>query len=97
MSFELIAILTVGVVMGLETLTGILIAVHTFGAMERNFQQTWQQMERNFQQGKEATERHFQEMQEQMDRGFQEMQRITRAVAALVVQESEKIQALFHS
>jgi hypothetical protein len=86
MSYELTAILVVGVVMGLAQAAAIVIAVSGFGALIR-------EMDRHFEQTRGEVSRAF----EAMDRRFEEMSRLNRTVAALVVQESEKIQTLLRT
>ena len=101
MSYELAAILAVGVVMGLAQAVAILTAISGFGAlireMDRHFEQTRGEVNRGF----EVMDRRFEETRsevslafEAMDRRFEEISRLNRTVAALVVQESEKVQTL---
>ena len=81
MSYELAAILVVGVLMGLAQVAAIVTAVSGLGALAREMDQTRGEVNRGF---------------EAMDRRFEEISRLNRAVAALVVQQSEKIRALLH-
>ena len=83
MSNELIAILVVGVAMGLGQFAAIAIAVLGFGAMSRQTDGTARQLD--------AT---LQEMSRENNRTFQEIVRMHNTMAAIVVQESEKIQTL---
>lgn len=83
MSYELIAILVVGVTLGIGQAATIVIMVSGFGALVR-------EMNRGF----EAMNRRFEELIREMNRNFDVINRTHRAIAGLVVQESEKIQAL---
>ena len=81
MSYELAAILVVGVLMGLAQAAAIVTAVSGFGALAREMEQTRIEVNRGF---------------EAMDRRLEEISRTYRVIAALIVQESEKIQGLLH-
>jgi len=87
MSFELIAILVVGVTLGRGQAATIVIMLSGFGAVVR-------QMNSRFEELVREMNRSFEEMTRQLNRSFEEVNRTHRAIAGLVVQESEKIQAL---
>jgi hypothetical protein len=89
MSYELIAILVVGAAMGLGQVAAIVIAISGLGAVARGFDA----MDARFAESTREMNRGF----EKTDRGLEELSRTHRAIAALVVQESEKIQALLRT
>jgi hypothetical protein len=100
MSYELTAILVVGVVMGLAQAVAIMTAISGLGTLAREMDRTRGEVNRGF----EAMDRRFEETRgevsrafEAMDRRFEEISRLNRAVAGLVVQESEKIQTLLRT
>jgi hypothetical protein len=86
-SYELIAILVVGVTLGIGQAATIVIMVSGFGELVREMNRGFEEMTRQLNRG-------FEEMTRQLNRSFEDVNRTHRAIAGLVVQESEKIQAL---
>ncbi|HZY60816.1 MAG TPA: hypothetical protein VFE56_13705 [Candidatus Binataceae bacterium] len=118
MSYELTAILVVGVVMGLAQAVAIMTAISGLGTLAREMDRTrgevnrgFEAMDRRFEETRGEVSRAFEAMDrrfeatrgevsrafEAMDRRFEEISRLNRAVAGLVVQESEKIQTLLRT
>ena len=83
MSNELIAILVVGAAMGIAEFAAIVIAISGFGAISRQIDGTARHLE--------AT---LHEMSRENNRSREDIIRMQQSVAALVVQESERIQSL---
>ncbi|HXR36781.1 MAG TPA: hypothetical protein VN754_12565 [Candidatus Binataceae bacterium] len=79
MSHELIAILVVGITLGVGQVAAIVIAISGLGALVREM------------------DRSFEETRSEMNRGFEELSRTHRVIAALIVPESDKIQALLRT
>jgi len=90
MSYELIAILLVGITLGVGQVAAIVIAISGLGALVR-------EMDRGFEETRSEMNRSFVETRSEMNRGFEELSRTHRVIAALIVQESEKIQALLRA
>jgi len=63
---------------------------HSFEAMDARFEQTAREISRGF----DAMDARFEQLMREMNRSFEQISRTHRAIAGLVVQESEKIQAL---
>ncbi len=90
MSYELIAILVVGITLGVGQVAAIVIAISGLGALLR-------EMDRGFEERRSQMNRSFVETRSEMNRGFVEINRTNRLIAALIVQKSEKIQALLRA
>ncbi|HEV3109753.1 MAG TPA: hypothetical protein VGY99_04585 [Candidatus Binataceae bacterium] len=100
MSYELIAILVVGAAMSMGQFAAIVIAISGLGAMARGFEAMdarFEKTTREINRGFDAMDARFEKTTREMNRGFEELSRTHRAIAALVVQESEKIQTLLRT
>ncbi len=98
MSYELIAILVVGATTSIALVATIVIMVSGFGALVREmnhrFAELTREMNHRFEELTREMNGRFEELTREMDRSFAEITRTNRVVASLVVQESDKIQAL---
>jgi hypothetical protein len=70
MSYELAAILVVGVVMGLAQAAAIVTAVSGIGAMAREMNRTRGEVNRGLEETRAEANRSFEETRAQMNRGF---------------------------